>query len=73
MFKGCTHVDATPRAFHFDPTGSWLYCAGEETDTLKCYAFDRSTGDLTHAHTYPTGRHPWWVQVVDVPGSSGRL
>eukprot|EP01043_Picozoa_sp_COSAG02_P055930 COSAG02_NODE_6558_length_3495_cov_9.279152_5_plen_367_part_00 len=70
-FKGCTKVDATPRAFHFDPSGRFCYSAGEQTDTIKCFSFDSSSGDMKLLHTYGTGRHPWWVEVVKV-GQSPR-
>ena len=68
---GCTAVDATPRACHFDPTGRWLYSAGEEADTITCLRFDTETGALELVERYNTGRHPWWVQVVDVPEDGG--
>ena len=64
-------VDATPRACHFDPTGRWLYSAGEEADTITCLRFDTETGALELVERYNTGRHPWWVQVVDVPEDGG--
>ena len=65
-FIGNTEVDATPRAFHFDPSGRFCYCAGEQTDTIKCFAFDAATGAMDLMETYSTGRHPWWVEIVEL-------
>jgi 6-phosphogluconolactonase len=69
-FKGCTKVDATPRAFAFDSSGRFCYSAGERTDTIKCFSFDQSSGEMKLLHTYGTGRHPWWVEVVEVGQSA---
>ena len=69
-FKACTKVDATPRAFAFDSSGRFCYSAGERTDTIKCFSFDQSSGDMKLLHTYGTGRHPWWVEVVEVGQSA---
>jgi 6-phosphogluconolactonase len=69
-FTGCTEVDATPRAFHFDPSGRFCYSAGEQTDTIKCFSFDESSGEMELLYTYSTGRHPWWVEVVELPPAS---
>ena len=66
-FNGCTLVAATPRAFHFDPSGRWLYTAGEEADTLSLFAFDE--GKLAHVDTYRTGREQKneWATLYSEP------
>ena len=69
-FRGCTAVDGTPRAFDFDPSGRFCYSAGEKTDTIKCFAFDAVSGAMSLLQTYQTGRHPWWVEVVELPSGS---
>ena len=55
-YRGTTPVDATPRAFHFTPDGRHLYSAGEQTNTIRHFAFDGETGDLSLIKTYGTGR-----------------
>ena len=69
-FRGCTAVDGTPRAFDFDLSGRFCYSAGEKTDTIKCFAFDAVSGAMSLLQTYQTGRHPWWVEVVELPSGS---
>ena len=49
-------MDATPRAFHFTPDGRHLYSAGEQTNTIRHFAFDEETGELSLIKTYGTGR-----------------
>ena len=55
-YRGTTPVDATPRAFHFTPDGRHLYSAGEQTNTIRHFAFDAETGELSLIKTYGTGR-----------------
>jgi 6-phosphogluconolactonase len=45
-----------PRAFNFDPTGTWLYAANQKGDTLVQFEINQETGELT-----PTGL------VIDTP------
>jgi 6-phosphogluconolactonase (cycloisomerase 2 family) len=41
---------AFPRAFNFDPTGTWLYALNQKGDTIIQFEIDQETGELT-----PTG------------------
>ena len=45
-----------PRAFNFDPTGTWLYALNQKGDTIVQLEIDQETGELT-----PTGI------VIDTP------
>jgi 6-phosphogluconolactonase (cycloisomerase 2 family) len=47
---------AFPRAFNFDPTGTWLYALNQKGDTIVQFEIDQETGELT-----PTGL------VIDTP------
>ncbi len=39
-----------PRAFNFDPTGTWLYALNQKGDTIVQFEIDQESGELT-----PTG------------------
>ena len=58
---GHVSVPASPRSFNIDPTGSFLYCAGEAADTMNAYHVDPSNGHLTQFDTYDVGKSPFWV------------
>jgi 6-phosphogluconolactonase (cycloisomerase 2 family) len=45
-----------PRAFNFDPTGTWLYALNQKGDTIVQFEINQETGELT-----PTGL------VIDTP------
>jgi len=36
-----------PRAFSFDPTGTWLYALNQKGDTIVQFAIDQTTGELS--------------------------
>jgi 6-phosphogluconolactonase len=38
---------AFPRAFNFDPTGTWLYALNQKGDTIVQFEIDQETGELT--------------------------
>ena len=59
-------VPASPRSFNIDPTGSYLYCAGEAADRMTAYRIDSATGALESLTDYAVGKSPFWVMVVDV-------
>ena len=61
---GIFMTEATPRSFHWEPQGRFLYAAGEANDRLTLYSVDQDCGGLERLCTYATGRVPWWVQVV---------
>ena len=61
---GVFPTETTPRSFHWDPAGRFLYAAGEGNDRLSLYRVDPDDGALERLCTYVTGRVPWWVQVV---------
>ncbi len=57
-------VPASPRSFNIDPTGRFLYCAGEAADTMTAYQVDQETGQLQAMADYAVGNKPFWVMVV---------
>jgi 6-phosphogluconolactonase len=57
-------TEKTPRSFDIDPTGQYLFAAGESSGRLAGYRIDPNTGDLTRLATYAVGQKPWWVLAV---------
>ena len=45
-----TEEIAFPRAFNFDPSGTWLYACNQKGDTIVQFAIDQESGELS-----PTG------------------
>ena len=58
---GHVSVPASPRSFNIDPTGAYLYCAGESADLMTAYRVDTATGELSPFADYPVGKQPFWV------------
>lgn len=57
-------VPASPRSFNIDPTGAYLYCAGEAADRMTAYRVDAATGALHPLADYEVGKSPFWVMVT---------
>jgi 6-phosphogluconolactonase len=62
-------TEKTPRSFDLDPTGKYLFAAGESSGKLAAYSLDGKSGLLTRLETYAVGKTPWWVLAVDLPAS----
>jgi 6-phosphogluconolactonase len=63
---GQTATEKTPRSFDLDPSGKYLFAAGESSGRLAGYRVDPRTGGLTRLETYDVGPRPWWVLAVDL-------
>lgn len=61
---GHVSVPASPRSFSIDPTGAYLYCAGERANLMTSYGVDKATGELHALQDYAVGRQPFWVMVT---------
>lgn len=59
-------VPASPRSFNIDPSGSYLYCAGELADSMTAYRVDSATGELHPMQDYAVGQKPFWVTVENL-------
>lgn len=57
-------VPASPRSFNIDPTGTYLYCAGEAANRMTGYRIDAATGALQPLADYEVGQSPFWVMAV---------
>ena len=61
---GHASVPASPRSFSIDPTGRYLYCAGEAANMMTAYRVDATTGELHAFSDYDVGKKPFWVMVT---------
>ena len=57
-------VPASPRSFNIDPTGTYLYCAGEAANQMTAYRIDAASGVLQPLADYEVGQSPFWVMVT---------
>ncbi len=54
----------SPREFDIDPSGTFLYAAGETSNDLACYRINKTTGELDSLYTIYVGKTPSWVLVL---------
>ena len=52
---------ASPRSFSIDPSGSYLYCAGQAVNQMTAYGVDAASGELHPLKDYGVGESPYWV------------
>jgi 6-phosphogluconolactonase len=64
---GQTPTEKTPRSFDLDPSGKFLFAAGESSGRLAAYRIHEK-GSLERIATYEVGKMPWWVMAVRLPG-----
>jgi 6-phosphogluconolactonase len=62
-------TEKTPRSFDLDPSGKYLFAAGESSGRLAAYSVDGKSGRLKRMATYEAGKTPWWVLALDLPAS----
>jgi 6-phosphogluconolactonase len=59
-------TEKTPRSFDLDPSGKYLFAAGESSGKLATYSVDGKSGRLKRLETYEVGKTPWWVLAVEL-------
>jgi 6-phosphogluconolactonase len=59
-------TEKTPRSFDLEPSGKYLFAAGESSGKLAGYRIDPKTGELRRLATYAVGKRLWWVLAVDL-------
>jgi len=64
---GHTPTEAQPRGFNIDPSGRYLLAVGQRSHRLASYRIDPDSGELTQLKTYPMGRNPNWVEIINLP------
>jgi len=63
--KGHFATEATPRFFDLDPTGKFLYSAGQGSGRMASYKVDAASGELEPMTVYEVGETPLWIQFVE--------
>jgi len=63
--KGHFATEATPRFFALDPTGQFLYAAGQNSGRLASYRVDAASGALEPMEIHAVGESPLWIQFVE--------
>jgi 6-phosphogluconolactonase len=69
---GSEPTEKTPRSFDLDPTGTYLFAAGESSGKVVAYRVDGEHGRLKRQEVYDVGKRPWWVLAVDLSSPSDR-
>ncbi|HLN32594.1 MAG TPA: beta-propeller fold lactonase family protein [Gemmataceae bacterium] len=65
-------TEKTPRSFDLDPTGKYLFAAGESSGKLVAYRVDGQSGRLKKQEVYEVGKSPWWVLAVGLSSPPDR-
>jgi len=60
-------TEDTPRSFNIDPSGNYLYAAGQKNGKLAAYRISPQTGKLKRLATYEVGKSPSWVEIIKFP------
>ncbi len=63
--KGHTPTEPTPRFFDLDPTGRYLYSAGQNSGKVAVFRIDAGSGALERIQTCDVGESPLWIQFVE--------
>ncbi|MBV4366640.1 lactonase family protein [Erwinia phyllosphaerae] len=58
-------TEQQPRGFAIDNSGQFLIESGQKSTQLSLYTIDKSTGALSLAGRYPTGKGANWVTLVE--------
>ena len=65
---GRVSTEAVPSAFSLAPEGDFLFAAGSESGSLASYGVNPESGELTPLETYPVGKRPMGVLIVNTDG-----
>ena len=57
-------TEPTPRFFDLDPSGNFLYSAGQNSGRLVSYRIDTASGALEPLETHEVGGSPLWITFV---------
>jgi 6-phosphogluconolactonase len=44
-----------------------LLAAGQLSHSLSCYQIDATSGELVLLESYPMGKNPNWIEIVNLP------
>lgn len=59
-----TSTESITRSFNISPDGKFLVAAGQKSENLALFSIDKN-GLLKSLSTIPTGKSPWWVQIIE--------
>lgn len=59
-------TEKTPRSFDIEPSGKYLFAAGESSAKLAGYRINPKSGELTRFASLYVGKMPWWVMAVEL-------
>ena len=59
-------VPSSPRSFNVDPSGRFLYCAGESAGRLVVFRVDPESGGLERMDEFDVGKSPFWVMTAQL-------
>jgi 6-phosphogluconolactonase len=62
--NGHVSTEATPRFIAVDPTGQFVYSAGQKSGRMASYKIDAATSALEPLAIYDVGQSPLWIQFV---------
>ncbi len=57
-------VPSSPRSFNAEPSGRFLYCAGESAGRMVTFSVDQKSGELQRVGECEVGKSPFWVMAV---------
>ncbi len=63
---GIWPTERMPREFDIDPSGRYLYAAGEGSGNLAVYRIERKSGELLLQQVIRVGERPTWVLATDL-------
>ena len=63
---GRQETEPIPRTFNLDPSGSFLFAAGQGSGKLATYQIDPETGLLTFLRSQYLGENPMWVMILEL-------
>ena len=61
---GQVATEKTPRSFNVEPSGRFLFAAGQGAAKVAAYRVDLLEGGLERIGTYDVGERPWWVKAI---------
>jgi len=59
-----TPTERQPRGLAVDPSGRYLFAAGQKSNRMTTYSIDATTGALRKLREYPVGSDPVWIETL---------
>ena len=65
--RGTPPTEPRPREFENDPSGRYVFAAGQDSGRVASYTIDQGSGMLTAGPVYDVGPNPLWVLAIALP------